>query len=164
MYNFSSLNHNIDRKVSLSTWITTSSAKHIRMVLTACICNCFQSCTSMVVGFSSHKRASINPCWMSTPFTLTCHKEKLLFPSNLLIFTLIVLVFSIFYLDHHRRNLYSGTTFLWYQLLYRIRYHMVQQKERRNKIRNTIQIHGSASSLSSRGMQALLQENKIKQI
>ena len=112
MYNSSSFDYSINGEVSSSICITTLSARYKRIILITCIWICLQSFTSMVVSFSSHKRASTNPCWMSTSFTLTYHKEKLFFLSNLLISILIVLVFSIFYLDHHRRNLCSGTNLL----------------------------------------------------
>ena len=166
IYNSSSFDHSTIEKVSLSTWITTSSARYIRIVLTACICNRFQFRTFMVIDFSSHKRVSINPYWMSTSFTLACHKEKLFFPSNLLISILIDHFFSIFSLAHHRCNHVlvsprSDTTYwmdVWprHHLPRPFRYCAMQQEERRNKIENN-QIRRSAKKNSPpRSMQASL--------
>ena len=119
MYISSSFIHITIREVSLSTWIATSFIKYKQIVLTVCIWSCLQSFITMVVSFSSYKRISINPYWISTSFTLTCYREKLLFLLYQLIFTLIEHVFFIFFnLDQYCHNL--DNLMLCYPLLGRI--------------------------------------------
>ena len=105
IYNSPSFDHSAIKKVSPSTWITTSSIRYKQMVLTVCIYSHSQAFSSMMADFFSYKRTSINPCWMSTSFILVYHKEKLLFTLNWLISILIVLVFSISNSDQHHLNL-----------------------------------------------------------
>ena len=115
MYNSLSFDHSTIEKVSLNTWITTSSVRYMWIVLTIYICSRSQILSFMVSGFFSFKRASINLCQMSTSFTLACHKEKLLFSLNRLIFILIMFVFSIFFdLNQYCHDL--GNHMHWYRL------------------------------------------------